>query len=647
MVFKRAAVRKRRGEMLQALEGRLYMSTAPVSDNPLDEIGLPPVAATATTTSGTQTSAGPLSALTSIPALNSDPGAVATLYLDFHGEPSQAWGGQTVPATPAYTTDSDATTFSSQELSNIQEIWSRVSEAYSPFNVNVTTVDPGNWNLTGSGQTNHRVRVVIGGDGAWTGQMMGGIAYVGSYYQSWVPNTGYVFPVNLANGNTQYTAQDTAHEAGHMFGLQHQSSYSGTTKTAEYNTGNGSTAPFMGNPLSPGMRATWWYGQSSMGSTTMQDDLAILSGPQDAFGYRTLMYGQSMGTAAAASIASDGSFGNAGIIETTSQTDYFKFTVYSSGTDTFTMNVAQYGAMLHGQLELHDASDTPITVASAATLGQAITATLSAGTYYLVVKSYGQYGDIGQYTVTGQLQGWQAPTSATISGASNATVGSPYTLSLAGVDAGHTVIGWTIDWGDGTTPQTVTGNPSSVDHVYMTEGNCTVSATMSDDSTTGPYASNSVAVAVTLTPTNPTPPALPPSDPTPPPPQDNTQLKAQVQPVVVIGDLPAKGKRKVSGKLTSGDLSNIYEFTLTQQQVVVLKLNGSKPGLELELMDGDGNAIWTKSGKRGVTGTLTLDAGTYQLQCGYVGVKPMTFSLVEVTKPIVVKAKRRIEVRRR
>jgi hypothetical protein len=59
----------------------------------------------------------------------------------------------------------------------------------------------------------------------------------------------------------------------------------------------------------------------------------------------------------------------------------------------------------------------------------------------------------------------------------------------------------------------------------------------------------------------------------------------------------------------------------------------------MELMDVDGNEVWSKSGKRGVAGTLTLGAGTYDVQCSYLGVKATTFSLVEATKP-VVKAKR-------
>ena len=637
MAFNRARSRgRRRGELYQALEQREHLSTAPLDVDTTNDVGLPPVAATASDQPAAQTSSGPLSPLTSVPVLNSDPGAPATLYLDFHGEPSQAWGGQTVPATPAYTTDTDATTFSSQELANIQEIWSRVSEAYSPFNVNVTTVDPGRWNLSGTGSSNHQVRLVIGGDGSWAGQPMGGIAYVGSYYQSWVPNTGYVFPVNLANGNTQYTAQDAAHEAGHMFGLQHQSTYNGTTKTAEYNTGNGTTAPFMGNPLSPGMRATWWYGQSSSGSTVMQDDLAVLSGPQDAFGYRSLTGGQSTASATSISPASDGSFSNAGIIESTAQGDYFKFTTYASGADSFTANVAQYGPMLHARLELHDASDNVITVAaSASSLSQTITATLSPGTYYLVVKSYGQYGDVGQYTLGGAIAGWQAPPSATISGAANAQIGTTYTLTLSSADAGHTVTGWTIDWGDGTTPDTLTGNPLTIDHVYATLGNYTVTATMTDDSGAGPYASNGVAVTVGLTPVDPTPPPSPTD-------QGNAQLSTQLQTVpLVIGDLPVKGRRRLAGNFAAGGGSRAYEFTLTQQQTLVLRFNSSKPGISMQLTDTDGNQFWTRTGRRSVTGTLTLAAGTYDVQCGYLGAKATAFSLVEVTRPVAVKAKHR------
>jgi hypothetical protein len=134
-------------------------------------------------------STGTLYPLTAVPALNSDPGAPATLYLDFHGEGAMTWGGLFAPATPAYDIDGDPTTFSSQELANIQQIWAAVSEAYSPFNVNVTTVDPGNWSSGGQ----HQFRDVIGGNGTWTGFTEGGTAYVGSFAESFLPDTAFVF----------------------------------------------------------------------------------------------------------------------------------------------------------------------------------------------------------------------------------------------------------------------------------------------------------------------------------------------------------------------------------------------------------------------------------------------------------------------
>src|SRR5204863_2941787 len=117
------------------------------------------------------------------------PSATASIYLDFDGNPSQAWGGYTAATTPAYDQDGDATTFSDTELSHIQEIWARVAEAYAPFNINVTTVDPGN--LTDGLTT----KIVIGGNGAWYGSA-GGVAYIGGFYHG-APNLGWALPGNL------------------------------------------------------------------------------------------------------------------------------------------------------------------------------------------------------------------------------------------------------------------------------------------------------------------------------------------------------------------------------------------------------------------------------------------------------------------
>src|SRR3954447_16233707 len=132
------------------------------------------------------------SPLSSLPALNSRPSANAQLYLDFDGISAFNWGGYNVTTTPALDQDGDALTFSSGELDNIQQIWARVAEAYSPFDINVTTVDPGN--LT-DGQT---LKVVIGGSGSWLGASAGGVSFVGSFVNG-SPNVAFAFPAMLGN----------------------------------------------------------------------------------------------------------------------------------------------------------------------------------------------------------------------------------------------------------------------------------------------------------------------------------------------------------------------------------------------------------------------------------------------------------------
>ena len=91
-----------------------------------------------------------------VPAYSSLPGAPYTLYLNFGGSAPFDWnngtqyhvhgpGGPNTPI-PPFDWDGNTSNFSSAELTDIQQYWSFVAEKYSPFNVNVTTVDPGNLN---------------------------------------------------------------------------------------------------------------------------------------------------------------------------------------------------------------------------------------------------------------------------------------------------------------------------------------------------------------------------------------------------------------------------------------------------------------------------------------------------------------------
>ena len=390
-------VRNEEGErfefMMGLLEPRLLLSGACADDLPHptprpDATLVAPAEAALTPT-------GALSAVAvagGVPLLSSNPRASAKLYLDFDGDAGTTWGSFSVSATPAYDTDGNPASFSDAELSNINAIWARVAEKYSPFNIDVTTVNPG--------ALTDRVglRAVIGGGGSWAGGG-GGIAYIGGFYNS-APNTVYAFSANLGNGGPSYTAEAVAHESGHAFGLQHQSSYSGSTKTADYNLGNSLTAPILGNSYYA-QRGIWWHGTTTS-STTMQDDLAVLSGAANGFGYRADDHASAISGATAMTLDGSGALGGSGIIERMSDADYFSFST-AGGRVTFTGSVAGQGAMLDLKLELRSASGALLAAADTAALGETLSADLAAGSYYLVAASHDAYGDVGQYSISGNL----------------------------------------------------------------------------------------------------------------------------------------------------------------------------------------------------------------------------------------------------
>lgn len=348
-----------------------------------------------------------------VPAMSSRPSATAKIYLDFNGDIARQWGSYSVPATPAYDTDGDASTFGDPEIALIQEIWARVAEKFSPFNIDVTTVDPGTL------ANKVAMQVVIGGNGSWYGAGYGGTGYVGGFYNS-ASNVVYAFEDNLGNGNPFYVAEAAAHEAGHNFGLNHISEYSGTTKVREYYRGDAFIAPVMGSSYyAP--RGVWWHGANSSGSTVIQDDLAIISNTNNGFGYRADDHGGTNGTATALT-ASGGSLAGAGVIERSTDVDFFSFTT-GGGQVSFTASIPT-GGMLDLTLSLRNAAGNVITLADTASLGESLTASLAAGTYYVVVASKGAYGDLGQYTLGGTVTG------ATPGPAADA--GGPYTVGEGG-----------------------------------------------------------------------------------------------------------------------------------------------------------------------------------------------------------------------
>jgi hypothetical protein len=371
----------------------LYPWPASLDDSPDPAVPLP---AGAASPSGSTPTIGAKHPLSAVPVLNSLPGAPASLYLDFTGDYESSYGGYKNISTPAFDQDGDPTTFSDGELAAIQKIWSYVAEDYAPFNLNVTTVPPVNM---AHGATE---KVVIGGTGSWTGGAYGGYTYVGDFAQTSVPNIAFVFSGNLADGNAKYTGDAVSHESGHGFGLEHQSVYSGTTKTAEYFTGPGDgTAPLMGDSYAA-RRSLWWYGQSSSSSTTMQDDMAVISGPANGFGYRP---DTDAGTVTP--LAQSGAQVSAtGLIITTSDVDYYGFSS-GAGVVSFTVTVPTDVSNLAPMVELLSANGSTIIASagpSATDFSASITATVpAAGSYLLVVASSGGYDNVGHYSVNGTI----------------------------------------------------------------------------------------------------------------------------------------------------------------------------------------------------------------------------------------------------
>ncbi|HEY7090473.1 MAG TPA: fibronectin type III domain-containing protein [Tepidisphaeraceae bacterium] len=407
-----------RATLLEELESRLLMHFDPHDPDHFDPVPLNPILRQSKLTPHV----GPFKSATAagtIPALNSDPDATAQLFLDFNGADAMTWGQFTTTQTPSYDTDGDPGTFTAGELTNIQQIWSRVSEAYSPFNINVTTVDPGNLD------DHVTTRVVVGGNGSWYGAA-GGVAYVGAFSNS-APNIAWVFPAMLSNGNVKFTSDAIEHEAGHTFGLQHQSVYSGTKKTNEYNPGSAAKAPIMGNSYSAS-RSLWWSGQSSISSSTIQNDVSVISSVTNGFGYRTDDHGSTIGTADPTSI-SDSTATASGIIEQISDKDYFSFSTLQ-GPVSFSVTPATFGGMLDATLQLVSSVGTVITTANTSSLGETINSTVAAGQYYLIVSSHGTAGDIGQYELSGTIvtsPNFVAPPTGLTATASNGNVSLHWT----------------------------------------------------------------------------------------------------------------------------------------------------------------------------------------------------------------------------
>lgn len=364
--------------------------------------------------------------------LHSLPGATKTIYLDFQGETTQntQWNvsyNKSQIITPKFDFDGNINVFSNAELERIQYIFQRVAEDFAPFNINVTTEDPGSAALSksGSGDTSWGAKAVIGGSCYdWFGNSAGGVSYINVFGNAYY-SPSFVFTDQLGTGDEKYTAEAISHELGHQFGLSHD----GSSTTAYYQgQGSGVTgwAPIMGvgyyQPISQ-----WSKGEYS-DANNKEDDLAIISSTSNGAGYRSDDFGN---TSTSATLLSGTNFNQFGLIETSGDSDWFSF-ITGSGTVSLTISnacqawvntgsgvyssylLAGRSPNLDISASLFNAKGNLVATSNPSdSLSASFNIALSAGTYYLKVdgagfgdpltNGYSDYGSLGQYLVSGSV----------------------------------------------------------------------------------------------------------------------------------------------------------------------------------------------------------------------------------------------------
>ncbi len=381
--------------------------------------------------------------LTSI-NLHSNPGASHVIYLDFNGHTttgtiwnSQSTGGAAI-VTPAFSTDSDYTTFSVSEASIIQEVWAWVSEDYAPFDVDVTTQDPGVSALSksNSSDTTYGIRIVIGGsslDWLETGTATAaGVGFLNSFTLS-TDTPVFVFQAQTHNSAFEIAAA-ASHEAGHSLNLNHDGTLS---PPLEYYSGQGIWSPIMGAAYTK--LNQWSKGEYASASNT-EDDLAVIT--SHGLSYRPDEAGNTRANAASLNITSSTTASASGIITTASDVDFYQFSVGATGNTSIQINPAATGPNLDILANLYDS--TGALLATSNPLGAfnaSFSLTLNPGTYYVsidgtgegnpLISGYSDYGSLGQYTLDLTLSTFDvtAPTITSLS-----TVSSPTTSSVASFD---------------------------------------------------------------------------------------------------------------------------------------------------------------------------------------------------------------------
>jgi PKD repeat protein len=424
--------------------------------------------------------------------LHSRPGASRVIYLDFDGHVTTgtAWNassGVDPIVSPPYNREGDSSTFTDLELEYIQKMWRQVAEDFAPFDVDVTTEDPGQDAITRSspGDQVYGTRVVVTVDN-FDNCGCGGFAYltafndVGDYYKP-----AFVFNTSLVGAGEAIT-----HEAGHNLGLSHDGATGGTSYYQGHGSGETGWAPIMGVGYYKNL-VQWSKGEYANANQT-QDDIVRIQN----YGAPMMSddHGDTLASASALDAVSNGTtttVSAAGLIRRADDIDVFQF-VSGPGDIAIAVDPAPFSPNLDVLAELYDSQGNLVASANQVDALAAVinVSGAAAGEYFLLVDGTGKgdplgtgytdYGSLGRYTVSGTVPdagGLQAPVA--VASAIYTPGVAPLTVSFDGSassDGDGSIVSYDWDFGDGASDGGV-----STSNQYLAPGSYNATLTVTDN----------------------------------------------------------------------------------------------------------------------------------------------------------------------